>query len=128
MIHWIMVCLTSASFSLCINGELHGFFKSKRGLRQGDPISPYLFTIVMEAFNMMVKRQIRRDGRFRFHWGCEKFQLTHLCFADDLLLLCHGDLISASILRRALDEFAMCSGLFPSIAKSVAFFGSVPDC
>ena len=63
---------------------------------------------------MMVKRQIRRDGRFRFHWGCEKFQLTHLCFADDLLLLCHGDLISASILRRALDEFAMCSGLFPS--------------
>lgn len=67
MIHWIMVCLTSSSFSICVNGELHGFFKSKQGLRQGDPISPYLFTIVMEAFNMMVKRHIRRDGHFWFH-------------------------------------------------------------
>ena len=44
-----------------------------------------------------------------------------------MLLLCHGDLISASILRRALDEFTMCSGLNPSIDKSVVFFGSVPD-
>lgn len=56
MIHWIMVCLTSASFSICFNGELHGFFKSRRCLRQGDPISPYLFTIVMEVFNLMIKR------------------------------------------------------------------------
>lgn len=127
MVHWIMVCLTSASFSICVNGELHGFFKSKRGLRQGDPMSPYLFTIVMEVFNLMVKRQIRRDDRFRYHWGCKKLMLTHLCFADDLLLLCHGDEISACILRRALDEFTMCSGLYPSLPKSAAFFGSVSD-
>ncbi|GJY68313.1 hypothetical protein Tco_0471295 [Tanacetum coccineum] len=38
MINWIMVCLTTASFSVCINGEAHGFFKAGRGLRQGDPI------------------------------------------------------------------------------------------
>ena len=53
--------------------------------------------------------------------------MTHLCFADDLLLLCHSDEFSACVLRRALDEFTMTSCLFPSQAKSVVFFGSVPD-
>nr|GEY45699.1 hypothetical protein [Tanacetum cinerariifolium] len=40
MINWIMVCVTSASFSINVNGNVHGFFNGKRGLRQGDPISP----------------------------------------------------------------------------------------
>nr|GEU95289.1 hypothetical protein [Tanacetum cinerariifolium] len=47
--------------------------------------------------------------------------------ANDLLLLCHGDDISACILRRALYEFSMCLGLYTSMAKSTAFFGNVPD-
>lgn len=126
MIHWIMTCIRTASFSVCINGEVHGFFKARRGLRQGDPISPYLFTLVMEVLNLMVKRQISRDNRFRYHSRCSKLKITSLSFADDLLMLCHGDLISASILRRGLDEFSISSGLYPSMNKSEAFFCSLP--
>lgn len=122
MVHWIMVCVTSASFSVCVSGEAHGFFRSKRGLRQGDPMSPYLFTLVMEVLNLMIKRQVRLDKRFKYHTGCNKLKITNLCFADDLLMMCHGDLMSASILRRSLDEFSMTSGLYPSMNKSEAFF------
>ncbi|GKC91791.1 RNA-directed DNA polymerase, eukaryota, reverse transcriptase zinc-binding domain protein, partial [Tanacetum coccineum] len=103
-----------------------GFHSSMVHWIMGDPMSPYLFTIVMEVFNLMVKRQVRLDNRFVYHWGCDELKLTHLRFADDLLLLCHGDHISACILRRALDEFSMCYGLYPSMAKSTAFFGNVP--
>ncbi|GJT75531.1 RNA-directed DNA polymerase, eukaryota, reverse transcriptase zinc-binding domain protein [Tanacetum coccineum] len=125
MINWIMVCLTTASFSVCINGVAHGFFKAGRGLMQGDPISPYLFTLVMEVLNLMVKRHVKAEGRFKYHWGCKELKITNLCFADDLLMLCHGDLYSASVLKRGLDEFCLASGLHPSMTKSEAFFGNV---
>ncbi|XP_035835823.1 uncharacterized protein LOC110916428 [Helianthus annuus] len=48
MVDWIMLCVSSTSYSVCVNGNTHGYFKEERGLRKGDPMSPYLFTLVME--------------------------------------------------------------------------------
>lgn len=67
MVKWIMVCIRSVAFAINVNNERVGYFKSGRGLRQGDPISPYIFTLVMEALNLLLKQQIRESGNFKFH-------------------------------------------------------------
>ena len=74
---------------MMINGSLHGFFRSSRGLRQGDPLSSYLFVIIMEAFSHMVLQAL--DGGFLFTCsvrgsGVGGVRISHLLFADDVLI------------------------------------------
>ncbi|GKE06123.1 putative RNA-directed DNA polymerase, eukaryota, reverse transcriptase zinc-binding domain protein [Tanacetum coccineum] len=127
MIKWIMECITSTSFLINVTGDLRGFFKGKRGLRQGDPLSSYLFTLIMEVLNLIIKRNIVANPHFKYHWKCKDLKITHLCFADDLMLFCHGDSKSVFVLKNLLNEFGNVSGLFPSFPKSTVFFGNVRE-
>ncbi|GJR25236.1 hypothetical protein Tco_1101468 [Tanacetum coccineum] len=124
MISWIMECVTTTSYSICINGSLHGYFQGKRGLRQGDPLSPYLFTLVMEVLTLL-QRKVQESDLFTYHRYCSKLELINLCFADDLFLFAYGDVQSASIIKEWLDEFKEASGLIPSLPKSTAYFCNV---
>ncbi|GKF25248.1 putative reverse transcriptase domain, reverse transcriptase zinc-binding domain protein, partial [Tanacetum coccineum] len=113
MIKWIMACVSSTSYSINVNGELHGYFKGKRGLRQGDPMSPYLFILVMENLSLMLKRRVRESGEFGYHNWCSKLKIINICFADDLIMFSRGDIQSAKILIEALEEFKCVLGLVP---------------
>ncbi|GJS14114.1 putative RNA-directed DNA polymerase, eukaryota, reverse transcriptase zinc-binding domain protein [Tanacetum coccineum] len=108
-----------------MNGNIHGFFKGKRGLRQGDPLSPYLFTLVMEILTLILKRRVRLSDTFRYHNHCEELEIINVCFADDLFIFARGDVESARVIMDSLDEFKQVSGLVPSIPKSTAFFCNV---
>ncbi|KAL0309059.1 UNVERIFIED_CONTAM: hypothetical protein Sradi_5848200 [Sesamum radiatum] len=66
----------------------------EHGARQGDPMSPYLFVLVMEVLHMILQQLIEQDGEFQYHWRCKDLKLFQLSFADDLLLFCKADLRS----------------------------------
>ncbi|XP_022032624.1 uncharacterized protein LOC110933726 [Helianthus annuus] len=125
-IGWITECITTTSFSLSVNGNVHGYFKGKRGLRQGDPMSPYLFTMVMEVLTLILNKAAELDSSFRFHNKCEKQMIIKVCFADDLFLFTRGDVGSVKVVMRSLQQFEKVSGLVPSNAKSTIFFCNVP--
>ncbi|GJR68533.1 putative reverse transcriptase domain-containing protein [Tanacetum coccineum] len=78
MVQWILHCVISVSFSICVNGERFGYFKGGRGLRQ-----------------------------------------------DDLLMFCHGDIVSVSVVKEAIEDFGVIFGLLPNYSKSSIIFGSI---
>ncbi|XP_071695705.1 uncharacterized protein [Rutidosis leptorrhynchoides] len=106
MIGWIMKCVSTTKFFIWINDEIKGYFKGGRGLRQADPISPYLFTLVMEVLNLILAHRIKDNVPFKYHVGCKEMKLTHVCFADDLFVFCHADICSVKIIKQALNEFS----------------------
>ncbi|GKD55523.1 hypothetical protein Tco_1288910, partial [Tanacetum coccineum] len=108
-----------------INGYLHGYFKGERGLRHGDPMSPYLFTLVMEVLILMLHQRARESNSFTYHRYCSKLNIINLCFADDLFLFAHGDVNSARVIMDSLEEFKNASGLTFSLPKSTAYFCNV---
>ena len=101
MTYWVRECMTTPKFSIAFNGGLVGYFKVRRGLRQGDLLPPYLFVLVMEVFLRMLQSAISRSPAFRFHPKCEALKLTQLCFADDLMLYSSAHLFSYYISRYA---------------------------
>ncbi|GKE20237.1 RNA-directed DNA polymerase, eukaryota, reverse transcriptase zinc-binding domain protein [Tanacetum coccineum] len=80
----------------------------------GDPMSPYLFTLVMEVLTLIVKNKVDKNKEFKYHFGCKKVKLTHVCFADDLLMFCNGDVGSVNTLKEAIEDFGAVSGLMPN--------------
>ncbi|KAJ0705772.1 putative RNA-directed DNA polymerase [Helianthus annuus] len=99
----------------------------EKGFRQGDPMSPYLFILVMEVLNLILSRNINRYEKFVYHWRCGKLKLTHLCFADDLVIFCGADRGSIDVIKQALNEFSVVSGLIPNMGKSEIICGNVKE-
>lgn len=104
------------------NGTVNGYFKGKRGLRQGDPLSPYLFVIAMNSLSHMLNKAASQN-RLKYHSNCKSTKLTHLSFADDLLIFIDGSIKSVQLVLQILKEFELRSGLAVSMQKT-SFFTS----
>lgn len=104
LLNLLRACVCTTNFTVGYNGVVNGYFKGKRGLRQGDPLSPYLFVIAMNCLSLMLDQEAR-TGRLSYHHNCRKTKLTHLCFADDLLVFIDGSLDSVQRVLQILHEF-----------------------
>ncbi|KAJ0445701.1 putative RNA-directed DNA polymerase [Helianthus annuus] len=114
---WVMATLHSARASVLVNGSPTREFVCSRGLRQGDPLSPFLFVIVMEALTGIMKKvvslglfngiKITNDGPL----------LSHLIYADDVMFLGDWSISNVKNLRRLLRCFYLSSGLKVNLAK-----------
>ena len=104
LLRCIKACITTPIFSICVNGELTGFFATERGIRQGDPLSPFLFLLAMEAYSRSLSKAVLHP-RFDFHQKCKAINLSHLGFADDIFLFAKGNATSVQITMDELAKF-----------------------
>ncbi|WMV48673.1 hypothetical protein MTR67_042058 [Solanum verrucosum] len=123
-IRWIKFCISTVKFSILINGSPEGFFPLDRGLRQGDPLSPFLFIIVMEGLNNMLKTAHTKGWIRGFNVANEgnlRLEVTHLQYADDTLIFCDAEESQLKILRVILILFEATSCLHINWRKSLIF-------
>jgi ribonuclease HI len=118
----IMSCIKSVSYSILINGEPHGFIKPSRGLRQGDPLSPYLFLLVAEGLNSLIS-QAASEGSVQGISLCRSGpRITHLFFADDSLLFSRATLEDCAKIQEILSTYEKASGQQVNRDKTTLFF------
>nr|XP_009800378.1 PREDICTED: uncharacterized protein LOC104246284 [Nicotiana sylvestris] len=124
-IRWIMVCVRTVSYSILINGKPVEPFQARRGLRQGDPLAPYLFVLGMEYLTRIFKT-LKYNPDFNFHHRCDKLDIIQLGFAYCLLLFYRGDALSIQMVYNNFMEISKTSRLKANATKSSIYFGGVP--
>jgi len=114
----VMACVESATFSFLINGEPQGMVKSYRGLRQGDPISPYLFLLVTEGLIGLL-RKAESTGSIQGHLVCRGAPpISHLLFAYDSIFFCKASYEQARVVKKVLRDYEEVFGQQVNFSKS----------
>lgn len=108
-INMIARCIEHCHFSVIINGEPSGFFKSSNGLRQGDPLSPTLFIIAVEILSKGLKQLFDRNPGMIYDTKCG-FGISHLAYADDVIIFTRDHKKGIRTLMQFLKEYEMVSG------------------
>lgn len=124
-VSWTMSYVTS-SFPVIMNGDPSKIFGATRGLRQGDPLSPYLFIIMAEGLGQSLKFRAFQDVLHGWQWGNGLPKFSHLQFVDDTSLMGMTHIQEAESFRQALDTYLVASGLKVNEQQSFIFFFNIP--
>ncbi len=118
----IMMRVSSVTYSVMVNGEQKGFIKPGRGLRQGDPLSPYLFLICAKGLSALL-RKAERDNLIHGISICRGGpRVSHLFFADDSIIFCNANTEECEALLELLKTYEHASGQKINSGKTALFF------
>ncbi|KAK4411817.1 LINE-1 retrotransposable element O protein [Sesamum angolense] len=121
-VRWISQCVSSTSFSLLINGAAFDYFRPSRGIRQGDPLSPYLFIIYAEFLSRLLLHE-ESLGNLKGVKVCRIAPaISHLFYADDLIIFCRAEEKDAHTVRQCLSKFEEWSSQLANSNKSMVHF------
>ena len=121
-INWIRICITSPSFSILINGSPFGLFSPKCGLRQGDLLSPFLFILGTEVISRLLIHSESQDLPKGIKIARNCSPISHLLFADDLILFAKATSSEANIFKSVLERYCYWLGQAINISKSSIHF------
>ncbi|GKA08676.1 RNA-directed DNA polymerase, eukaryota [Tanacetum coccineum] len=123
---WIQSCLRSSRGSILVNGSPTEEFQFFRGLKQGDPLSPFLFILIMESLHISFQRMVDA-GMFTGIKINSMVNLSHLFYVDDAIFLSQWSELNIDLLVRVLDCFFRASGLRINMCKSKIMGVNVED-
>jgi len=118
----IMKCVTTVSFSILINGQATDSFIPQRGLRQGDPLSPYLFILCAEVLSGLLTKGQNEGSIHGIQIAPNAPLISHLFFADNSLLFCWSDPKEARFILKTLQLYESISGQKVNLDKSEMVF------
>ena len=120
----IMNCVMSVSYRVKVNGDIGKSFVPSRGLRQGDPLSPYLFLLCIEGFSALLS-EAESAGRIKGMQVCQRApSISHLLFADDSQLLVRANRENVEEVQRILTLYEQVSGQTINKTKSAVLFSA----
>ena len=122
LIDLIMGCISSTSISILFNGGKLDSFKPSRGIRQGDPLSPYIFILCMEYLGFLINKGCMTKNWIPMKASKDNAEVSHLFFADDLMLLAKANESGAKTIKDVLAKFCDESGQLVSMDKSRVYF------
>ena len=120
---WIMKCIASVSYSILINGNPVGPIHPKRGIRQGDPISPYIYLLCTEGLSALIQNTIRTRKLHGFKASRNGPPISHLLFGDDSLLFCKATEDECEQIIQILKIYEKATGQTVNLNKSAVIFG-----
>lgn len=122
---WMKVILESAYISISINGKQRGYFKCKRGVRQGAHLSPLLFCLAEDVLSRCISNLVR-EGKIKQIKGTRHSMVpSHILYDDDIMLFCKGDSTSIQALTQLFNDYAAISGQKVNPSKSILYAGSM---
>lgn len=128
-VHLIMECVSTVNFSVFANGEHRTSFTPAYGLRQGDPLSPYLFLIVADVLSLLITQSITNNSMSGLKMKMTCPQLSHLFFADDAILFFTAERSDCQGILRLLKVYSSASSQILNFDKSDALFSAnTPPC